>query len=97
MGADFAVQFLPVAFLHRRVSLLDVAKSWFVSFFGNLAGMLFFALIICGYGGVFEAAAYKTESIKFAVAKAVTPHWHQIFLKAIGGKSGGLRGRSGAI
>jgi len=81
------VQFLPVAFLHRRCSLSDVAKSWVISFFGNLAGMLFFCLVICGYGGVFETAAWKAESIKFATAKAVTPHWHQIFLKAIGGES----------
>jgi len=56
-----------------------------ISFFGNLAGMLFFCLVICGYGGVFESDAWKQESIKLAVTKAVTPHWHQIFLKAIGG------------
>ena len=42
-------------------------------------------LIICGYGGVFESAVWKAESIKFAVTKCVTPEWHQIFLKAIGG------------
>jgi len=86
-GADLYtsnVMYLPVAFLHKRATLMDVGKSFFVSYFGNLAGMLFFMAIICGYGGVFEAAAYKTESINFAVAKAVTPQWHQIFLKAIG-------------
>ena len=42
-------------------------------------------LIICGYGCVFESAVWKAESIKFAVTKCVTPEWHQIFLKAIGG------------
>ncbi|KAI9659067.1 MAG: hypothetical protein M1821_002027 [Bathelium mastoideum] len=86
-GADLYtsnVMFLPVALLHRRCSILDVGKSWFVSFFGNLAGMLFFMAIIVGYGGVFEAEVYKAESITFAIGKAVTPHWHQIFLKAIG-------------
>ncbi|KAK5112196.1 hypothetical protein LTR85_011629 [Meristemomyces frigidus] len=119
-GADLYtsnVMFLPVAYLHRRASLLDIAKSWVLSFFGNLAGMLFFcrytvhsdpslrdqcpakalhygesspgfspspSLVICGYGGVFESAAWKEESIKFAVTKAVTAQWHQIFLKAIG-------------
>ena len=86
-GADLYtsnVMFLPVALLHRRCNLLDVGKSWFISFFGNLAGMLFFMAIINGYGGVFESAAYKTESVTFAIGKAVTPKWHQIFLKAIG-------------
>lgn len=52
--------------------------------------MLFFMAIICGYGGVFDAAAYKDEAVKFAVTKAVTPAWHQIFLKAIGGECGFL-------
>lgn len=36
---------------------------------------------------MFESDAWKEESIKFAVTKAVTPQWHQIFLKAIGGKN----------
>lgn len=47
-GADLYtsnVMFLPVAYLHRRASLLDVGKSWAISYFGNLAGMLFFALV----------------------------------------------------
>lgn len=39
---------MTTAFLHRRVGILDVLKIWFVSFFGNLAGMLFFMAIITG-------------------------------------------------
>ncbi|OQO03027.1 hypothetical protein B0A48_11311 [Cryoendolithus antarcticus] len=78
------VHFKRHAYLHKRCGLKDIAISWVMSFFGNLAGMLFFMAIIVGYGGVFSAGAYKEEAIKFAVAKAVTPHWHQIFLKAIG-------------
>jgi formate/nitrite transporter FocA (FNT family) len=88
-GADLYtsnVMFLPVAYLHRRVSLLDVAKSWVISYFGNLGGMLFFCLVICGYGGVFDSAAWKEESVKFAVTKAVTATWYGIFLKAVGGE-----------
>lgn len=34
-------------------------------------------------GGVFETGAYKTETFTFATSKAVTPHWHQIFLRGI--------------
>lgn len=73
------------AFLHRRVSLLDVAVSWTVSYLGNLAGMLFFMAIITGYGGVFEEApAYQNAAVTLAVQKAQNPQWHQIFLRAIG-------------
>lgn len=41
--------------------------------------------IIIGYGGVLtDIAAYKTETINFAIQKAQLPGWHQIFLRAIG-------------
>lgn len=57
---------------------------WGVTFFGNLAGSLFVACIITGYGGTFSDATYKVEVIKFATGKAITPEWHQIFLRGIG-------------
>jgi formate/nitrite transporter FocA (FNT family) len=41
-------QFLTVALLHRRISVLDLLKTWVVSFFGNLAGMLFFMAVLTG-------------------------------------------------
>lgn len=70
---------MTTAFLHRRVSVIDVATSWFVSFFGNLAGSLFFMAIITGYGGVFqETEGYSQAAINLAVQKAVDPHWHQV-------------------
>lgn len=46
--------------------------------------MLFFAIIITGYGGTFSTGAYRDVALSFATAKAVTPQWHQIFLRAIG-------------
>lgn len=84
---------------------MDVARSWVISYFGNLAGILCFMAVICGCkhppllpldllwtdrnlfldGGVFSTGAYKAESIAFAVKKCVTPQWHQIMLRAIGG------------
>ncbi|KAK4555165.1 hypothetical protein LTR86_007931 [Recurvomyces mirabilis] len=77
--------FMTTAFLHRRVSIIDVAKNWIVSYFGNLAGSLFFMAIITGYGGVFqEAEAYTHAAVNLATQKAYTPHWHQIFLRGIG-------------
>ena len=73
------------AFLHRRVTLVDVLKNWVISFLGNLAGSLFFMAIIMGYGGVFEEApAYQTAAVRLATQKAIDPQWHQIFLRAIG-------------
>ncbi|KAK6396772.1 hypothetical protein LTR65_008670 [Meristemomyces frigidus] len=81
-----AACFFPIGLILVVLTGADLftSNSWLVSFFGNLAGMLFFGLVICGYGGVFESEVWKAESIKFAVTKAVTPQWHQIFLKAIG-------------
>ncbi|TVY81495.1 putative formate transporter [Lachnellula suecica] len=87
-GADLYtsnVMFMTTAFLHRRIGIKDLAISWFVSFFGNLAGMLSFMAIIIGYGGVLtDIEAYKQQTINFAIMKAQTPAWHQIFLRAIG-------------
>ena len=73
------------ALLHRRITIVDLAISWSVSFFGNLAGSLFFMAIITGYGGVFEETpAYRNAAVNLAVQKALNPQWHQIFLRAIG-------------
>jgi len=87
-GADLFtsnIMFMITAYLHRRVSILDVLTSWFVSFFGNLAGMLFFMAIIIGYGGVLsDEEVYRQETVSFAVMKAQNPGWQQIFLRAIG-------------
>jgi formate/nitrite transporter len=77
--------FITTAFLHRRVTIKDVLISWFVSYFGNLARMLFFMAIIIGYGGVLsDIPAYKMEIVTFAVQKAQTPGWHHIFLRGTG-------------
>ncbi|KAF2660372.1 hypothetical protein K491DRAFT_711866 [Lophiostoma macrostomum CBS 122681] len=79
------IMFCTLALLHRRISVLEYGKVLFVSFFGNLAGMLFFMAIVTGYGGVFEETpGYKQAAITIAVQKAVQPAWHHIFLRAIG-------------
>ncbi|KAF2755272.1 hypothetical protein EJ05DRAFT_442571 [Pseudovirgaria hyperparasitica] len=79
------IMFMTTALLHRRITLKDLAINWFVSFFGNLAGTLFFVTVITGYGGVFEESqAYTDAAIRLATQKAVNPGWHQIFLRAIG-------------
>lgn len=73
------------AFLHRRINIFPLLISWTISFFGNLAGSLFFMALITGYGGVFsEAPAYTQAAIRLSHQKCVQPAWHQIFLRAIG-------------
>jgi len=50
-GADLFtsnIMFMLTAFLHRRVTIVDLLINWVVSFLGNLAGMLFFMAIITG-------------------------------------------------
>jgi formate/nitrite transporter FocA (FNT family) len=50
-GADLFTSYCMysvVALLHRRCSFLDLLKTWFVSFFGNLAGALFFMAVLTG-------------------------------------------------
>ncbi|KAH8647000.1 Formate/nitrite transporter [Tricladium varicosporioides] len=85
-GADLFTSYCMysiVALLHRRISIIDLAKTWAISFFSNLAGILFFAIVLVGYGGMFQSGAFKAEAIVFATAKVVTPAWHQIFLRGI--------------
>ncbi|TAQ83136.1 hypothetical protein B7494_g8539 [Chlorociboria aeruginascens] len=40
-------------------------------------------MVVLTDGGTFETGAYKDEALAFAKTKAVTPQWHQIFLKGI--------------
>src|ERR1700710_1752147 len=50
-GADLFTSYCMysvVALLHRRCSALDLLKTWVVSFFGNLAGALFFMAVLTG-------------------------------------------------
>lgn len=57
---------------------------WFITFWGNLAGSLFITALIIGYGGTFSQPLYHDRVIAFATTKALTPSWHQVFLRGIG-------------
>lgn len=59
-------------------------QHWLITFWGNLAGSLFVMALLVGYGGTFSAPAYHARVVAFATAKAITPHWHQVFLRGIG-------------
>ena len=78
------VQLTTISVLHRRLSPWKMLLHWFVTFWGNLAGSLFIMAIIIGYGGTFSQPAYHARVIAFGTAKAITPAWHQIFLRGVG-------------
>lgn len=86
-GSDLCMgsfMYTTLAVVHRRLSVWKMLIHWVITFLGNLAGALFVVSIITGYGGTFDTAYYRTESINFAISKQITPMWHQIFLRAIG-------------
>ncbi|KAK8091737.1 hypothetical protein PG997_002098 [Apiospora hydei] len=86
-GADLftgSTLYTTVAVLQRRLPFWKMAVHWFLSFWGNLAGSLFSAIIIFGYGGVFSASPFKEAAIAFAIKKQVAPAWHEIFLRGVG-------------
>lgn len=74
-----------VAFLERRASILSLAKTWSVSYFANLGGILFFLFVNCIWAGVFKETSLQEYCVEFAVGKAQEPTWYNIFLSAIGG------------
>ncbi|RMZ17006.1 hypothetical protein D0862_01020 [Hortaea werneckii] len=87
IGAELwtsTIFYTSVAFFERRASLLNVAKTWVLAFFSNLGGILFFMYVICIYGGVFMAESAQEHCRSYAIGKAQSPGWHQIFLSAIG-------------
>ncbi|PFH51559.1 hypothetical protein AMATHDRAFT_74908 [Amanita thiersii Skay4041] len=76
--------YFPMACLIGEVPWWGLAVNWFLVFFGNLAGSLFFAAILVHYTGIVSTQPYITAIQSFAIHKAKDPHWHQIFLRGIG-------------
>jgi len=74
----------PMGVLKRAVPWWSLPLNWLVVTFGNLTGSLFFAAILVKYSGIISTAPYNEYVTAFAVKKAVTPHWHEIFLRGIG-------------
>ncbi|TDL22609.1 putative formate/nitrite transporter [Rickenella mellea] len=75
---------LPMAVMKRAVPWWSLPANWLISFFGNLVGSLFFCAILVKYSGIVSAAPYPEFIKAFAIKKAGTPEWHQIFLRGIG-------------
>jgi formate/nitrite transporter len=74
----------PMGVLKRAVPWWSLPLNWLVVTFGNLTGSLFFAAILVKYSGIISTAPYNEFVAAFAIKKAGTPHWHQIFLRGIG-------------
>ncbi len=70
--------------MQRKLSVEKALIHWVVAFWGDLAGRLFLVVIITGFGGVFDSAAYKHEAIVFATTKQITPGWHMVLQPGIG-------------
>ncbi|KAI9442745.1 Formate/nitrite transporter [Lactarius indigo] len=73
----------PMGVLKRAVPWWSLPLNWLVVTFGNLAGSLFAAILV-KYSGIISTAPYNEFVAAFAIRKAGTPHWHQIFLRGIG-------------
>jgi len=86
-GADLLTSNMmtfPMAVLKRRVPLWGLLLNWFVVFWGNLVGSLFFAAVLTKYTGVVSTAPYLEAIQQAAIKKALEPNWREIFLRGIG-------------
>lgn len=78
---------MTITTLQRRTTILDLLKSWVISFLGNLAGAMFFGGVLVYWTGLLDAAPYHAYSITLAEHKVGlhgAANWRQIFLKGIG-------------
>ncbi|KAH8648661.1 Formate/nitrite transporter-domain-containing protein [Xylariales sp. PMI_506] len=73
-----------VAVLTRRLGIWKMLMHWFVCFWGNLAGALLVATLICGYGGTFSIEPFKSQAISLVTAKQLDPTFTQILIRGIG-------------
>ncbi|KAF8574117.1 putative formate/nitrite transporter [Ramaria rubella] len=75
---------MPMAAFKRAIPWWSIPLNWFIVFFGNLVGSLFFGAILVKYSGIVSEAPYITYIRAAALTKAADPQWHQIFLRGIG-------------
>ncbi|EIW83150.1 formate nitrite transporter [Coniophora puteana RWD-64-598 SS2] len=74
----------PMAVIKGALPWWSIPVNWIIVTFGNLAGSLFFAAILSKYTGLVTDAPYNTYMQSFAITKAVTPQFHEVFLRGIG-------------
>ncbi|KAH7098413.1 Formate/nitrite transporter [Auriculariales sp. MPI-PUGE-AT-0066] len=74
----------PMAVLTRALPWWSLPVNWFIVFWGNLAGSLFFAAVLARYTDLLTHEPYVTYLHHYVQKKAVDPNWLQINLRAIG-------------
>ncbi|KAF9222555.1 putative formate/nitrite transporter [Gyrodon lividus] len=74
----------PMAAIKGAIPWWGIPVNWIIVFFGNLVGSLLFGAVLAKYDGLVTADPYLSYIRNFAIAKAVTPAWYQIFLRGIG-------------
>jgi len=86
-GADLLTSNMmtfPMAVLKRRIPWWSLPLNWFIVFWGNMVGSLFFAAILTKFTDVVGTEPYKSGIQAAAIKKALDPNWLQIFLRGIG-------------
>ncbi|KAH8119608.1 Formate/nitrite transporter [Phellopilus nigrolimitatus] len=74
---------MPMALMQGAIPWWSIPINWLIVLFGNLCGSLFFATVLVKYTAIISTAPYEDFVISFAIKKAGTPEWHQIFLRGI--------------
>jgi len=74
----------PMAVVKKAIPWWSLPVNWIIVTFGNLCGSLFVAAILINYSGIISTEPYLSGIVAYAEKKAVTPEWHQIFLRGIG-------------
>jgi len=75
---------LPMAAMKRAIPWWSIPLNWLIVTFGNLVGCLFFAAVLVKFSGIVSDEPYISFIQAFAIKKAGTPEWSQIFLRGIG-------------
>ncbi|KAN0090904.1 Formate/nitrite transporter [Tylopilus felleus] len=78
------IMIFPMAAIKGAIPWWGVPVNWIIVTFGNLVGSLFFAAILAKYDGLTTTQPYLGYIQNFAIDKAVTPAWYQIFIRGIG-------------
>lgn len=77
------MMFMFLAALKGRIPWWGVAVNYFVVFWGNLAGSLFFSHILIYYAGLVNSPAIRSFIVNAAESRSGA-QWHQLFLRGIG-------------
>jgi len=73
----------PMAVAKRVIPWWGLPLNWTIVLFGNLTGSLFFAAVLVHYTGIVSVEPYSGFIQDFAIKKAGTPGWREIFLRGI--------------